>query len=129
MQEVRRLAGLIGKTDIVVGDWDTVSDLYGAIWASDGQVFEFPTEAVLYGNGATTRLRDLISTTKRKGGRVYFLALLDEPKQTWNYFLGTKCGVSYSEMELYRMHSVIRARFRTRYSELSLREFDLASFD
>jgi hypothetical protein len=39
MREAERLAAMMRPNDLVVDDWDRVSDLYGYIWAADDQVF------------------------------------------------------------------------------------------
>jgi hypothetical protein len=124
LAEAQRLASLVGNRDLLVGEWDQVSTLYGSLWSEDDRFISFPTEAVINGIGVISHLRDAISYTERNGGRVYFLAVLDLPKPNWDAFLGSRCGVPYSEMDLYRAHSSIRATFMTREGEISLRQFD-----
>src|SRR6266566_1498784 len=119
MKEAQRVAGMIRTGDLVVGEWESVSALYGSIWGGDEQYFSFPTEAVLYGPDAISRLREVISQANARGGRIYFLTVLDLPKQTWNSFLGSRCGVPYSELDLYRAHSRVCATFRTRSGQTS----------
>ncbi|HMD31866.1 MAG TPA: hypothetical protein VKG84_08135 [Candidatus Acidoferrales bacterium] len=128
-EESRRLAGLIGPDDLLVGDWDNVSGAYGAVWARDGHMISFPYDAVLYGKEATSRLREAILKTKEKGGRVYFLSVLDITERAWNLFLAPKCGVPYSDLDSYRLHSKVIARFEGRDGPVALRQLDLASFE
>lgn len=122
--EAQRLAGLVGNRDLIVGEWDQISTLYGSLWAADDRFISFPTEAVTNGIGVMPHLRDAVSSTERNGGGVYFLGVLDLPKPSWDAFLGSRCGVPYSEMDSYRAHSRVRATFMTREGEVSLRQFD-----
>ncbi len=124
MSEAQRLAGVIGTRDLLVGDWDGISTLYGYGWSRDGQFISFPTEAVLHGFDSVTQLRKAVRDTQRTGGRVYFLSLLDVPRASWDSFLGTRCGVPYSELDFYREHSTLREVFHSKSSELSLRQLD-----
>jgi hypothetical protein len=125
LEETQRLARLIEKQDLVVGGWDSISTLYGYGWADDGQLISFPTEAVLHGYGSVANLRDAISEAERRGGRVYFLSLLDVPQASWDSFLGSRCGVPYSVMGSYRAHSRIRATFYEQSSQVFLRQLEL----
>jgi hypothetical protein len=124
MTEAPRLAGVIGARDLLVGDWDEISTLYGYGWSADGRFISFPTEAVLHGFDSVAQLREAIRRTQRIGGRVYFLSLLDMPRATWNSSLGARCGVPYSEMDFYREHSRVRELFHSKSSQLSLRQLD-----
>lgn len=124
MSEAQRLAGVIGARDLLVGDWDEISTLYGYGWSADGRFISFPTEAVLHGFDSVAQLREAIRRTQRIGGRVYFLSLLDMPRATWNSSLGARCGVPYSEMDFYREHSRVREVFHSKSSQLSLRQLD-----
>lgn len=139
MDQARQLAGMIGSKDLLVGDWDPVSTLYSSIWIDDRPTEEsdryrslwaqnehfisFTTEATIYGIGIMPRLREAIAKSKRNGGRVFFLNLLDESKPAWDSFFDKRCGVPYSEMQLYRDHSVVVAKFQVRTGEVVLRQF------
>ncbi len=124
MREAQRLAGVIGPRDLLVGDWDEISTLYGYGWSADGRFISFPTEAVLHGFDSVAQLREAIRETQKIGGRVYFLSLLDVPRTTWDSSLGARCGVPYSELDSYRKHSKFRELFHSKSSELSLRQLD-----
>lgn len=128
LKEAQQLAKILKKGDLVVGDYDGVSVLYGSIWADDVQVFSFPTEATLVGNATASRLREVIVGTQSRGGRVYFLGVLDQTQDSWNAFLWRRCGVSYSDMDLYRAHSRVRTEFKHEGFVITLREFDQPAF-
>jgi hypothetical protein len=122
--EARRLASLIGPQDLLVGDWDGISNVYGYGWSTDGRFISFPTEAVIHGFDSVAQLRVNIREAQKRGGQVYFLSLLDVSVSTWDSFLGVRCGVPYSEMDSYRKQSKIRATFHSKSAELFLRQLD-----
>jgi hypothetical protein len=122
MREAQRLANMIHPNDLVVGEWDGVSVLYSYTWASDGQFFSFTSDAASFGDAATSDLRNAILKTQQAGGRIFFLSVLDLPKASWDSFLGSRCGVSYSELDFYRQHSTVRATFQTRSQDVDLRQ-------
>jgi hypothetical protein len=122
MSEAQRLAQMIQSNDLVVGDWDGVSLAYGFAWAADGQFFSFTSNAASFGTKATSNLRDEIFKAQLKGGRVFFLSILDVPRESWESFLGSRCGVPFSELDDYRQHSVVHAEFHTRFRDVPLRE-------
>lgn len=123
IREAQRLAAMMRSNDLLVGEWDAVSVLYGYGWAADGQLFSFPSEASEFGPTTTSHLRDAILKTQSSGGRVFFLSLLDLPRDSWDPFLASRCGVPYSDLDLYRARSVTRATFATRSHEIALKEF------
>lgn len=125
IRETQRLAAFLDKQDLLVGDWDSISTLYGYGWSENGEFISFPSEAVLNGAESVVHLREAVGETQRRGGRVYFLSLLDVPQNTWDSFLGSRCGVPYSELGSYRTHSRIRATFYEQSSQVFLRQLDL----
>ncbi|HXJ17484.1 MAG TPA: hypothetical protein VNM68_09840, partial [Candidatus Polarisedimenticolia bacterium] len=76
IEEAQRLSRMIQRQDLLVGDWDHISVLYGSLWADEGRFFSFPTEAQKDGIEAASHLRDLVSETSRRKGRIYFLGIL-----------------------------------------------------
>ena len=124
--ETERLSQIVGKSDLLVGDWDHLSTLYGYGWA-EAQVFSFPTEAVVHGAGSVQLLDEKVTETHKAGGKIYFLALLDNPREFWDSYLGSRCGVPYSELDFYRTHSSARiATFQNGpESSVDLRRLDL----
>ena len=125
IEEAERLAHIVGPRDLVVGEWDAVSTLYGSLWGDDDRFISFPTEAVTEGMGVMTHVREAISRAQQNDAKVYFLSLLDLTKPNWDGFLGSRCGVPYAELDFYRAHSRILATFRTRAGQVSLRELQL----
>lgn len=126
MREARRLSTLIRRGDLVVGDWDGISVLYQYAWLPpDTNFISFPDDAIREGPQSTARLRQLVKAALASGGRVLFVNLLDQPKETWDSFLAQRCGVPYSSFDLYRVHSVPFATFETRYGTIPVKQLDL----
>ena len=124
MSEAQRLAAMVQPKDLVVGEWDGVSTLYGFGWAADDQYFSFTSNAATVGSRVISDLRNAVLKTQKAGGRVFFLSVLDLPKDSWDSFLGSRCGVYYSELDVYRSHSIVRATFETRSRQSTLMEFE-----
>jgi len=124
--ETERLAHILGKNDLLVGEWDHLTTLYGYGWAG-AQVFSFPTEAVVHGASSVQLLHEKVAETRKAGGQIYFLALLDVSPEVWDSYLGSRCGVPYSELDFYRAHSAARiATFQNGPgSSVVLRRLDL----
>ncbi len=123
VKETERLATIIGERDLLIGGWDKVSVLYDYGWSRDGHFISFPTEAVVFGPDSVSRLRNAVQKTQVSGGRVYFLEILDQPEPVWESFLGLRCGVPYSALNTYRVHS---SRFAGYSGPYALRKLDLA---
>jgi hypothetical protein len=123
LAEAQRLSGMLEKGDLLVGDWDEISDIYSSLLADEDHYFSFPTEAVISGVEAVSRLSDVISKTRERGGHVYFLSILDQQEDTWNSYLGTRCGVPYDALRIYREKSKVRGVFQTKSGDTVLREF------
>ena len=129
MEEAQKLAGELGKKDFVVGGWDNVSILYGDIWGGDEHYMDFTMEAVLYRRDSTAHLREAILRTRHEGGRVYFLGVVDVPKQDWNSYIGSKCGVPFSDMDFYRAHSRVVEKLGDGSVQISLLQLDSANLN
>jgi len=129
LSELERLSQMIHKDDLIVGDWDRISTLYRNGWDYRGQLLSFPSEAVIDGHGATTHLRQAIRETRSRGGNVYFLGLLDIPKDSWDSFLGSRCGVPYSDMNEYRANAIPVSEFATGATPVVLRRLVLPPLD
>lgn len=123
-RDARDVSEMVSGEDLVVGDWDKVAMLYGDAWAPKDRIFDFVTQGVYYGRGATERLRESVAETQRRGGHVYFLGLLDQSETRWNAFIGPRCGVPMSDLDLYRTHSHVVATYGDGSDTVSLRRFD-----
>ena len=127
LNEAERASRMIGSQDLLIGDWDQISVLCGSLWLDDNQFFSFTTAAETGGAEAVRRLQELVSETAQRGGRVYFLSILDVSRPTWDSFIGDRWGVPYSSLNLYRERSSVRATFKTRLGSVKLRELDVGA--
>jgi hypothetical protein len=125
LSEVSQFASTVGAKDLVVGDWDTVSTLYSSIWdvektnpehpydsvwADNPEFFSFTTEANEYRANAITLLNNTIDKTRSRGGKVYFIGLLDKSETDWNEVLGRRFGIPFSAMAPYRNRSNVKTQ-------------------
>jgi hypothetical protein len=83
MNEAREVAALVTPQDLIVGDWNNIFLVYQAFWAPRANSFNVPTIATQEGLQTITQLADMVARTKKSGGQVYFLGILDLSKQDW----------------------------------------------
>lgn len=96
------VAAVLQPGDLLVSGWDPVSVLYNAFY--DRQVTQFDLISIASNNGPNTMriLGDAIAGTRARGGRVYFLGLLDMPKYRWKPFVGDRVHLSYRSLDQIR---------------------------
>ena len=93
------LGGMLRPVDLLVSGWDPASLLYGTFWGMGAQEFSLPSAAGQYGAGTSRLLSESIAATRKRGGEVYFLGVLDTPKSTWEPFLGEREHLRYESLE------------------------------
>lgn len=125
LREAEQVARQVEPRDLLIRDWDQVSVLYGALWggALDRHTFDFPTRAVRSGPGVLDELRQEMSLAEARGGRIWFLGILDQPPGPWGEFLGKKAGVPYESLAGYRREARIVRRLSHGESSITLRQF------
>ena len=121
-KEAQQVEQIVKSEDLIVNDWDGVSVLYGNIWGK-GYIFNLPTTAEEHGSQALDRLAQAITEAKQRGGKIYFLGVLDYPEQYWNNHLGIR-GISYHSFDNYRKSAVPILSFKIDKEEISLRLLD-----
>ena len=129
MEQAREMAERLAPQDFVVGSWDDLSVLYSDLWAYPGRYLDLFMEAGSYGPGAMTHLRAAALQTKENGGRFYFIGVVDVSRNTWDSYLGSRCGLAFNDFDLYRAHSHAVERYRLGSSEIVLFEFELSRLD
>ena len=102
LEPARAVARAVTPEDLVVLDWDPVSEMYAGLWGADASLLTFPTEAVLRGSAAVIALDSAVAATRRRGGAVYFLGVLDETPASWDAFLGERTHLPYASVSRYR---------------------------
>ena len=124
LREARQVSERLQPDDLLVHEWDKVSILYKALYGFGRPQFDLPTLAHARGAGVTDDLREMIRRTNAKGGRVYFLGILDLSQETWQPFLGDRLGVPYRALDEYRNHSTPEITFHVDGKPVSLRLCD-----
>lgn len=109
--------------DLVIDGWDFVSLLYGALWSH--HIYNFHSAVEVKGKAVLDELPKLIEETRKRGGKVYFLGVLNETEANWSWFLGPR-GLPYHSMDKYRQKAKLVKHFKFSAFESSLHvlEFD-----
>lgn len=113
LAEARTVAGIAAERDLVVLDWDQISVLYGTVWGwSPGRHrLDFPSAALSLKGGVRTELDRQVDAAWRRGGRVFFVGVLDQPKAQWDVLLGGRGGVPFEILAPYRCGAQVVASF------------------
>lgn len=118
-QEVSKI--VVSPPDLVINDWDFVSLLYGALWSY--HIYNFPSGAEEKGIGVLDDVKNLIEETKKRGGKVYFIGVLDETEGNWSVFIGPR-GVPFHSLDEYRKKARVIKRFKFSAFQSSLQVLD-----
>ncbi len=127
LSEAAQLARGITARDLVVTEWDDISLLYASFFAADGTTFDVPGTAGTLGVRLIAQLDERIRSTAEKGGRVYFLGVLDLSESAWTAFLGDRVHVPYQSFDRYRRCAQVVNRFDYKGGIITLRELDTSS--
>src|SRR5581483_2119 len=84
LDDTLKVAKLIGRRDKVVTDFDPVSSLWMGLYDQD------PARTLLFPAASTplTTLDRWAGECEHSGCRIVFVALLDQPREVWEGFLG-----------------------------------------
>jgi hypothetical protein len=128
-EEARKVTAYVGDKDLVILDRgaDSVSVMYAYLWADDNQLLPVMEEATVKRRAMLREVEESIRRTKERGGKVFFLSVLDFPKPTWDAFLYKRCDVPYESFDKYRAASHVVARFQSRPGVTPLFELDLSA--
>jgi hypothetical protein len=125
LREAEQVARQVAPQDLVVHDWDQISVLYATIWgrAPGWHTFDFPTRSVRSGPQVLEELHDEMRRTRARGGRIWFLGILDQPPGPWREFLGKKANVPFEALQTYRKDARIVARLPSGDAAITLRSW------
>lgn len=96
---------IVQPNDLVICDWDGVSSLYKALADSRYDVIDFPSTVGQRGVDGIPIVEGRIRLARERGGRVYFLGVLDQSAEDWDLFLGNRVGVPYEALDAIRRQS------------------------
>jgi hypothetical protein len=118
--ETQQVAAMVGPEDLLVGDWNGVFLLYQAFWGARGNSFNVPTKTLLIGARSINELDDAVFRTERRGGRVFFLGLLDVPVREWaQEFEGQP--IPHAALEEYRRSTQVVTSFSVHHRVITLK--------
>jgi hypothetical protein len=128
-EEARKVTTFVGDNDLVILDRgaDSVSVMYAYLWADDRQLLAVIDEAVVKRRGMLVEVEESIRKTRERGGKVFFLSVLDFPKPTWDAFMYKRCDIPYESFDKYRAASHVVARFQSRMGITPLYELNLTA--
>jgi hypothetical protein len=115
------VAGAVKPGDLVVLDWDPVSQMYAGLWGADRTIWSLPSEGVARGSASLAALDSAVADTRRHGHDTYFLGVLDHSRARWDAFLGRRLRLPFEALDGYRAAATVVARFGTAEQPLTLR--------
>lgn len=120
MDRAREVASVVGSGDAVMVGFDGVSVLYWAFFGNEVHGLVLPASNTA---SVTKWLDESCQRSRRETKNVYFLGVLDAPREQWDLFLGTHLRIPYDALELYRQRSMVIQTFPYLGSKLTLRAF------
>lgn len=126
LREAEQVARQVEPRDLLIHDWDQISVLYATFWggALDRHTFDVPTYSVRSGPRVLDQLRQEMERTRARGGRIWFLGILDQSPETWQTFLGTRTGIPFESFGSWRESARIVQRLPYDGSTLTLRQWE-----
>ncbi|MGA2384886.1 MAG: hypothetical protein ABSG61_15815 [Gemmatimonadales bacterium] len=121
LEASRVVARTVQPGDLLILDWDPVSELYTALWGTDTGSWNLPSAAVLSGPAALTELAQAVKATHDRGKVVYFVGVLDETPAAWDAFLGRRLRVPFEALDRYRDSAQVVARLGDGPAAVTLR--------
>jgi hypothetical protein len=125
LREAEQVARQVAPGDLVIHDWDQISVLYSTLWgrAPGWHIFDFPTRSVRSGPRVLEELQREMRLARARGGRIWFLGILDQPSGRWREFLGKKANVPFETLQTYRESARVVARFPSDDAAITLRSW------
>jgi hypothetical protein len=126
LTEARRIAEIANERDLVVQDWDQISVLYGTVWGWSPRRhrLDFPSSALALRGDVRGELDRQVEAAWKRGGRVYFVGILDQPRAAWDVLLGGRAGIPYEILAPYRSGARIVASFPYRNTAVHLFQWE-----
>jgi hypothetical protein len=102
LDEARKVEEIVRPDDLLIYEWDKVSSMHGGVYGYGRPQLCLPQAAYDRGAAVIDDIREMIRQAEARGGRVYFLGVMDLPEVTWNQFLGTRLHVPYHALDEFR---------------------------
>lgn len=118
--EAEELNGLVGPRDWVVLDFDDVSSLWLAVWGQNAKVLLLPSST-------PARARDWLSSAKQDceqgDAKMLFVGVLDQDREAWDAFLGSRVGIPFGLLDEYRTHATVLKRYPVGKGTITVRQY------
>lgn len=122
LEASRAVARTVRRGDLLVHEWDPVSQLYVGLWDAGTANWDLPGSAVIRGPAAVRDLDSAVAAARGRGAAVYFLAVLDEERGAWDAFLGRRLHLPFAALDRYRDSARIVVRLGAGASGFTLRK-------
>ena len=122
LAEAQKIAGIANERDLVIHDWDQISVLYGTVWGWSPRRhrLDFPSTALSLRDGVRGELDRQVEAAGKRGGKVSFVGILDQPRAAWDVLLGGRAGVAYEVLAPYRSGARLVTSFPYRNTAVHL---------
>jgi hypothetical protein len=123
VQPALELIQTVNPKDILVTDWNKISIIAGCL-DNKNEIFPLISYASSNPLGTVERLSTLHQKAKAQKGRLIFFGILDQPIETWEPFLGKRCGLPFAALEPFRRSCKQIGSFSEKDITLNLYEID-----
>jgi hypothetical protein len=127
LRDAREVDAVLRPVDLLIYEWDGVSVCYSEFYGFGRPKCCFPTRAHEKGEAVLGELRQMIQEADARGGRAYFLGVLDLDEPGWHGFLGGSFGLPYDCLDEYRARCRPVATFRVQGRQVTLRVYEAAA--
>ncbi len=120
LHEAQKVNEMLRPDDLLIDDWDRVSILYVTLYGFGRPQLCLPSAAYERGAAVIDDLREMIRRAETRGGRVYFLGVMDHTEASWQPFLGAHLHVPYHALDEFRDRCRPVATFQIKGTNVTL---------
>jgi hypothetical protein len=120
LREARLVDEILRSNDLLISEWDGVSQLYGALYGFGRPQLCLPTAAHERGALVLDDLREMVRQAESRRARVFFLGVMDHTEASWKAFLGARLHVPYQALDEFRLRCRPVATFQVNGKDLTL---------
>lgn len=115
------LAALVKREDAIVLEFDSISMLWLAIYGHGARALVLPASNA---REASEWLTESLALCRETGGKLYFVGILDVPKDRFETFLGQRIGIPYELLDRQRREARLVRTFPYGEGFISVHEVD-----
>jgi hypothetical protein len=127
VQPALELIETLKPNDILVIDWNPIS-LMAVSLGVKNEVFFIISYAHSNPANVVEKLNIFFKKAEKNGGKLVFFGILNQPRETWDPFLGKRCGLPYEALDSFRKSSKCIGVFSEGTAILEVFEIDFLSF-